>query len=147
MPVSPWRPLVAVLAMFALLAAAAACGTDDDVTEVETPLEETVTATRQIGTGEEAVTVVDIPVAIRGNAYGVTEVHAPAGTITLRMINSQSTLHNIAIREPVELEGTPAGQGEISSITADFPPGEYEYFSTLGDAERLDDMTGTLIVR
>lgn len=129
----------AVLVAAALLAAGlTACGDDDDAGE--TPLEDTVTAAE---TARFASAVVDIPTAVRGNAFGVTEVHAPPGRITIRMINGQSTQHNIAMDEP-PLAGSAAGQGEVSSITAEFAPGECRYHCSLGDHE--DEMSGVLIV-
>lgn len=140
------RTLVAVLAVLALAAGVAACD-DDDTTEVEVPpVERTVTALRTIDGDGREVTVVDIPTNEEGNEFVVSTVYADPGLITLRLINAAAVKRNIAIEEPVEMEGPSAGQGQVSSITADFPPGEYEYFTTLGRA-RQDGMTGTLIVR
>ncbi len=129
-----------MLVAAALLAGGLTACSDDDGA-AETPLEETVSV--QETTDGLASEVIDIPVAQTGNAFGVAEVRAPAGRITLRMVNGQATQHNIAMDEP-PLEGTSAGQGEVSSITGEFAPGEYHFHCSLGDHE--DEMSGVLIV-
>lgn len=145
------RRLIAVALVAAVGLTAAACGGDDD--SGDTP-DQGTTAVTTAGTTATApatatspaeATVVEIPVADEGLAYAVTEVRAPAGTITLRSANGQAMPHNIAMRGPDPQEGEVVTAGGVSEITVELPPGEYEYYCSVPGHEAAG-MVGTLIV-
>lgn len=147
--------LTAVLAigLVAAVGLAAACGGDDNGDDVghdmaTMPTTATTAGGDTSGADQPApaeATVVDIPVADQGMAFAVTEVRAPAGTITLRSENGTPVPHNIAMRGPDPRIGEIVGEGGVSEITVDLPPGEYQYYCSVPGHEAAG-MVGTLIV-
>lgn len=89
--------------------------------------------------------VLEIPAAEQGLAFAVEEITAPAGEITLRMPNPSAVPHNFAVDEPEQQIGEIVGEGGVSEITVDFPPGEYEYYCSV-PGHREAGMVGTLTV-
>ena len=154
MPVLSRRRLAVALAMAvaSLGLIAAGCGDDDDdsnggaeatTEQVETMAEPTTG--EEIEAAPAEATVLDVPVAATGLAYAVTEVTAPAGEITLRSVNDQSTPHNIAIDEPETTLGEIVSDGGTSEITVTLEPGTYEYYCSV-PGHREAGMVGTLTV-
>ena len=150
-----WLRAVACCLVVAVAAVGvAACGGDDDdeatTTEMTIPTEAT-TAEDTTATTDDTpapapeATVVDIPVADQGLAYAVTEVTAPAGTITLRSSNPQTMPHNIAIDAPDPVLGEVVTAGGVSEITVELEPGTYEFYCSV-PGHREGGMVGTLTV-
>ena len=154
MPILSKRRLTVVLAIAvaSLGLIAAGCGDDDDdsnggadvtTEQVETMAEPTTEQETEAAPAEAMV--VDIPVAEAGLAYAVTEVTAPAGEITLRSVNDQSTPHNIALDDPETTLGEVVSDGGMSEITVTLEPGTYEYYCSV-PGHREAGMVGTLTV-
>ncbi len=123
------------------------CGSDDGGDDVATAAPTTQSTTPAVTSTEESqeATVVEIPAAEAGLAFAEERVTAPAGTITLRMPNPAALEHNIAIDEPVQEIGEIVGQGGVSEITFEAPPGEYQYYCSV-PGHREAGMVGTLVV-
>lgn len=145
--------------VIALPVGVAACGDEADtaVDEVTSAIDDGVdSATSGVDDGVDSATdgaddsttgaqVLEIPAAEQGLAYATTSVNGSAGTITLRMPNPSAVPHNIAIENPEALTGEVVTEGGVSEVTADFAPGEYEYFCTV-PGHREAGMKGTLTV-
>jgi plastocyanin len=134
--------LVVGLAALGLLAAAGCGGTGNDTAGT------TGTTAGTTGTtagGQAQGTVIDITASEQGLAFQQQRVTAPAGTITLRMTNPSPLEHNIAMDRPRRVLGQVVGQGGVSEITVDLPPGEYEYYCSV-PGHREGGMVGTLVV-
>jgi plastocyanin len=75
-----------------------------------------------------------------------SSLEAPAGAITLVMENPSAIEHNISVRGgDVDEQGEVVGQGDESTVTADFAPGEYEFYCSVPGHEAAG-MKGTLTV-
>lgn len=153
-----FRTLLTALAVaFAALGLLVATGCGDQAGDAVDTATERVddaidTATGQAGDAVDAVTgdegnatVVEIQAAEQGLAFAEARVTAPAGRITLRMTNPSPLEHNIAVDRPEQAVGEVVGQGGVSEITVDFPPGEYEYYCSV-PGHREAGMVGTLVV-
>lgn len=157
--------MIALIASVGLLVAAG-CGSDDAEDAGEAVESVATSATGALPDGDDAAPtdgatatapgdggtappgggeVIEIPAAEQGLAFAVEEVTAPAGEITLRMPNPSQIPHNIAVDEPEQQIGDIVGEGGVSEITLDFPPGEYEYYCSV-PGHREAGMVGTLIV-
>ena len=154
MPFLSRRRLTVALAIAVASLAVIAAGGGDDDDESHGGAEATADQVETMGAptpGEvieaapaEAPELV-VPVAATGLAYAVTEVTAPAGEITLRSVNDQSTPHNIAIDEPETTLGEIVSDGGTSEITVTLEPGTYEYYCSV-PGHREAGMVGTLTV-
>lgn len=79
-------------------------------------------------------------------AFDKTSLTAPAGEVTLRLTNTVSLDHNIALRgNGIDLEGSVVGNGGVSSLTANLAAGTYTFYCAVGGHEGAG-MRGTLTV-
>jgi hypothetical protein len=114
----------------------------DGVERARTQVDE---LTERMGTSEVRVARVANVTAVEGQRFEPREIRERSGRITLRMRNDSGIRQAIAIEAPERVTGRVVGRGEVSEVTADFPPGRYEFYSPLRDA-RDAGMSGTLIV-
>jgi plastocyanin len=134
------RLVLLLLTALALVVAVAACGGDD---EEEPPAAEETTGDTGGGGGGTTLMLVADP----GGAFSFdqTELTAPAGEVTIELMNDSGIPHN------VEVEGN--GVEEVSetitegstSLTVDLEPGEYEFYCAV-PGHREGGMEGTLTV-
>lgn len=81
--------------------------------------------------------------------YSAARLKAPAGRVTLRMINRDDIAHNIAVRGKklaTPRIGRIVGTGRVSKVTATLPAGTYTYYCTVFGHES-SGMRGTLTVK
>jgi plastocyanin len=132
------RRLMLLLAALVLAVGVAACGGDDDEPAAEPPAEETTT---HEDTGEGHITLTADPGGTP--AFDQTEVSAPAGEITIELVNDSGVPHN------VEIEGEVGPSETITEGTtelmASLEAGEYIYFCAV-PGHREGGMEGTLTV-
>jgi plastocyanin len=106
-----------------------------------------VGAAKAEGTAEAVDGTLDIPVAASGLAYRFADATAPAGQITIRSENPQSTQHDIAIEgNGVSDKGEIVTSGGVSQFSTDLRPGEYTFFCSV-PGHREGGMEGTLTVK
>ena len=133
-----------VLLLSAGVLLAAGCGDDDDEGGgggAATP-EATEEATEEAAEGGEALTLTADP----GGAisWDKSELTAPAGTVTIKLVNDSTVPH------AVEIEGN-GGEEESETVTesetevsAELEAGDYEYYCPVGSHRQ--SMSGTLTV-
>jgi plastocyanin len=106
-----------------------------------------VGASKAEGTAEAANGTLDIPVAAAGLAYKFADATAPAGQLTVKSENPQSTPHNIAIEgSGANEKGEIVTSGGVSQLSADLQPGEYTFFCSV-PGHREGGMEGKLTVK
>lgn len=145
-----------LLLLVAAMLLAAGCGGDDDNSSDDGAK----TDTTEEPAGEDTGTATDdeasapagdgqvVALGVDGNnlAFDTTKLDARAGSVTLRLSNSSTIVHNIAIEDADGKElaaGDLVGKGETSEITVDLEPGTYTYFC---EPHKSSGMTGTLTV-
>jgi plastocyanin len=136
--------LALLLAAGVLLAAG--CGDDDDDGggggAASTP-EATEDSSSGGGGGGEALTLTADP----GGAisWEPGELSAPAGSVTIKLVNDSSTPHAVEVEgNGVEEESETVTGGE-TELTVDLEAGEYTYYCPVG-MHRQNGMEGTLTV-
>lgn len=140
--------VAAALLVAMMLAVGAGCGGDDDSGDTPAPAATSTEAPATEAPATDApaeATTLEIPAAVAGLAYEVTEVTAPAGEITLSMPNPSPLPHNIAVDKPVKTVGEIVNTDGVSEITVTFPAGTYEYYCSV-PGHREAGMVGTLTV-
>jgi plastocyanin len=93
-------------------------------------------------------TVVQIDIAQSGFAFVKSKATAPAGKVTLKAMNPQSTPHNISIESDdgsVDQDGPNVSDGGVSQVTVTLQPGKYTYYCSVPGHEDAG-MKGTLTV-
>ena len=93
-------------------------------------------------------TVVEIDIAQSGFAFVKSKATAPAGKVTLKAMNPQSTPHNISIESDdgsVDQDGPNVSDGGVSQVTVTLQPGKYTYYCSVPGHEDAG-MKGTLTV-
>jgi plastocyanin len=126
---------------------AAGCGDDDDEGggggAASTP-EATETATEESsGGGGEALTLTADPGG--SISWDPGELSAPAGSVTIKLVNESSTPHAVEVEgSGVEEESETVTGGE-TELTVDLEPGEYTFYCPVGQ-HRANGMEGTLTV-
>jgi plastocyanin len=133
------RLLLLVFAVLALAVGLAACGGDDDDDAAEEPAAEDTTTHEETGGGHLTLT------ADPGGdfAFDQTELTAPAGEITIELVNESGIPHN------VEIEGEDAVSETITEgsteLMVSLEAGEYTFFCNI-PGHREGGMEGTLTV-
>jgi plastocyanin len=78
--------------------------------------------------------------------FDKTSLEAPAGEVTITMVNEGNLPHNVAIKDNgVDEKGEIVQNGETSTVTATLEPGEYTFYCSVPGHE-AGGMTGTLTV-
>lgn len=148
------RSLSLLLVLLAALALAG-CG-DDDSSSSDSGSDDTAAETADdsgsdagddgsadAGAGE----TLDLGVDGNNLAFDKTELTAKAGTVTLKLTNTSSIQHNVAIEdedgEMLGEEGELVGADGVSEVTVDLEPGTYTYYCS---PHKSSGMTGTLTV-
>jgi plastocyanin len=127
---------------------AAGCGDDDDDGggggSASTP-ESTPEATQDSsgGGGGKGLTLTADP----GGAisWEPGELSAPAGSVTIKLVNQSSTPHAVEVEGNGVEEETETITGGETELTVDLKAGEYEYYCPVG-SHRSQGMEGTLTV-
>jgi len=137
------RLLLLVLTMLMLTLGVAACGgdDDDDGTAAE-PATDTDTGGGGGGGGTVLMLTADPGGAL---SFDQTELTAPAGEVTIQLMNDSGTPHNVEIEgNGVEETSETITEG-MTELTVTLEPGEYEYFCAV-DGHKDAGMEGTLTV-
>lgn len=131
----------------------AACGGDDsgsdDSKDTSTKTEETTSDSSGGGGDDAASGGQTLELGVDGNnlKFDKTELTATAGSVTLKLNNTSSIQHNIAIEDKdgkmLGEEGELVGDGGTSEVTVDLEPGTYTYYCS---PHKSSGMTGTLTV-
>ena len=134
------RLLLLLFTVLALALSVAACGGDDDDDAAEEPAAEDTTTHEDTGDGDHLTLTADPG---GGFAFDPTELTAPAGDITIELVNDSGIPHN------VEIEGE-AGPSETitegsTELMASLEAGEYVFFCAV-PGHREGGMEGTLTV-
>lgn len=127
------------LAAFAL----AACGGDDE--ESSTPATEAETTAPTSGGDAGTVTVEADPGG--SLAWTETEATAPAGDVTVEMVNESTTPHNVYIEDEsgATLAESETVSEDTTTTTASLEPGTYTFYCDV-PGHREAGMEGTLNV-
>ena len=132
-----------VLLLSAGVLLAAGCGDDDDEGGgggAATP-EATEEATEAAGGGEALALTADPGGAI---SWDKTELTAPAGNVTIKLVNDSTVPHAVEIEgNGVEEESETVTESD-TEVSAELEPGEYEYYCPVGSHRQ--SMNGTLTV-
>jgi plastocyanin len=134
------RLLLLLFTVLALALGLAACGGDDDDSAAEEPTAEETTTAEETGGGGALTLTADPSGAF---AFDPTELTAPAGDITIELVNDSGIPHN------VEIEGE-AGPSETitegsTELMASLEAGDYTFFCAV-PGHREGGMEGTLTV-
>jgi plastocyanin len=135
------RLFLLLFTVLVLAVGASACGGDDDDDAAE-PATTEETTTHEDGGGGHIVLTADPGGAF---SFDQTELTAPAGEVTIELVNESGIPHN------VEVEGN--GVEEVSEtitegsteLTVDLEAGEYEFYCAV-PGHREGGMEGTLTV-
>jgi plastocyanin len=135
------RLFLLLITVLALVVSASACGGDDDDDAADEPAAEETT-THEDGGGGHITLTADPGGAF---AFDMTELTAPAGEVTIELVNDSGIPHN------VEVEGN--GVEEVSEtitegtteLTLTLEAGEYEFYCAV-PGHREGGMEGTLTV-
>ncbi|MGH3039183.1 MAG: cupredoxin domain-containing protein [Gaiellaceae bacterium] len=137
------RLLLLLVTVLALALGVAACGGDDDDDAAEEPTAEDTTTGEDTGGGGGggALTLTADPGG--ATSFDQTELTAPAGDLTIELVNESTNPHN------VEIEGE-AGPSETitegsTELMASLEAGEYTFFCAV-PGHREGGMEGTLTV-
>jgi plastocyanin len=136
--------LALLLAAGVLLAAG--CGDDDDESGgggASTPEATEEPADGGGGGGGEALTLTADPGG--SIAWEPGELSAPAGSVTITLVNESDTPHAVEVEgNGVEEESETVTGGE-TELSVDLEPGEYTFYCPVG-SHRQNGMEGTLTV-
>jgi plastocyanin len=75
--------------------------------------------------------------------FDQTSLAAPAGTITIELVNESSVPHNVAVEGEGLSEESPTVTGESTSLTVELEAGTYTFFCSV-PGHREAGMEGTL---
>ena len=137
------RLLLLVLTMLMLTLGVAACGGDDDDGGGTAAEPATDTDTGGGGGGGTVLMLTADP----GGAlsFDQTELTAPAGEVTIQLMNDSGTPHNVEIEgNGVEETSETITEG-MTELTVTLEPGEYEFYCAV-DGHKAAGMEGTLTV-
>jgi plastocyanin len=131
-----------LFAFLALALVAAACGGDDDDTGGEPAAEDTTTHGETTGGGTHLTLTADPNGAL---SFDQTELTAPAGEVTIELVNDSGMPHNVEIEgNGVEEVSDTISEGS-TELTVTLEPGEYEFYCAI-PGHREGGMEGTLTV-
>jgi len=149
------RLTIGLAAAVLAVGVAAGCGGGSSSSSSSAPpsTQEPATSTPATGgssTGGSSTggTVVEIDIAQSGFAFVKSKATAPAGKVTLKAMNPQSTPHNISIESDdgsVDQDGPNVSDGGVSQVTVTLQPGKYTYYCSVPGHEDAG-MKGTLTV-
>ena len=138
------RLLLLLLTVLVMTLGVAACGGDDD--DDDGGAAEPATDTSGGGGGGGEGTVIMLT-ADPGGAltFDQTELTAPAGEVTIQLMNDSGTPHNVEIEgNGVEETSETITEG-MTELTVTLEPGEYEFYCAV-DGHKDAGMEGTLTV-
>ena len=143
MPRITW---VLALLLSAGVLLAAGCGDDEDEGggggAASTP-EATETATQESSGGGEALTLTADPGG--SISWEPGELSAPAGSVTVKLVNESDTPHAVEVEGNGVEEETETVTGGETELTVDLEAGEYTFYCPVGQ-HRENGMEGTLTV-
>ena len=142
-----------VLPLLALALALAACGDDDKDSNdsgsattqtTEATTESTPTTEDSGGAATELTDDADPSGALK---FEKDKLEAKAGKVTITMNNPSPVPHGIEVEgNGIEEKGEVVEKGGVSTITATFKPGEYEFYCPV-PGHKEGGMEGTLTVK
>ena len=134
------RLLLLLITVLALAIGVGACGGDDDEAADEPTAEDTTTHAETTGGGGEHLMLTADP----GGAFAFdpTELTAPAGDITIELVNESGIPHNVEIEGDGVSDTITEGSTELM---ASLEAGEYVFFCAV-PGHREGGMEGTLTV-
>ena len=136
------RMFLILFAVLALALGAAACGGDDDDSGGEATAEDTTTHEEATGGGTHLTLTADPSGAL---SFDQTELTAPAGEVTIELVNDSGVPHNVEIEgNGVEEVSDTISEGS-TELTVTLEPGEYEFYCAI-PGHREGGMEGTLTV-
>ena len=137
------RMFLILFAFLALALGAAACGgDDDDDTSGEPAAGDTTTHEEGTGGGTHLTLTADPGGAL---SFDQTELTAPAGEVTIELVNDSGVPHNVEIEgNGVEEVSDTISEGS-TELTVTLEPGEYEFYCAI-PGHREGGMEGTLTV-
>lgn len=136
------RMFLILFAFLALALGAAACGGDDDDTSGEPAAGDTTTHEEGTGGGTHLTLTADPGGAL---SFDQTELTAPAGEVTIELVNDSGVPHNVEIEgNGVEEVSDTISEGS-TELTVTLEPGEYEFYCAI-PGHREGGMEGTLTV-
>jgi plastocyanin len=144
------RLVTLMLAVAALALAVSACGGDDDEEDAEEPAAaDTTTAeatTEETGGGGGGGTTLELAADPGGAlAFDKTTLEAPAGDVTIHLVNEASIPHNVEVEGDGVEEVSETITGGETDLTVTLEPGEYEFYCAV-PGHREGGMEGTLTV-
>ena len=124
---------------------AAGCGDDEDEGggggAAATP--EATEEPADTGGGGEALTLTADPGG--SISWEPNELSAPAGTVTITLVNESDTPHAVEVEGNGVEEESETITGSETDLTVDLEPGEYTFYCPVGQ-HRQNGMEGTLTV-
>jgi plastocyanin len=138
------RLLLLLFTVLALTLGVAACGGDDDDDDGGAA-EPATTDTGGGGGGGEGTVIMLTADPGGALSFDQTELTAPAGEVTIQLMNDSGTPHNVEIEgNGVEEESETITEG-MTELTVTLEPGEYEFYCAV-DGHKDAGMEGTLTV-
>ncbi|HEU4448464.1 MAG TPA: plastocyanin/azurin family copper-binding protein [Gaiellaceae bacterium] len=141
------RILLVLLAVAALGLAVAACGGDDDDEAEEPAAADTTTedTTTEDGGGGEGTTLELAADPGGALAFDKTTLEAPAGEVTIHLVNEAQIPHNVEVDGNDVEEVSETITGGETDLTLTLEAGEYEFYCAV-PGHREGGMEGTLTV-
>jgi plastocyanin len=126
---------------------AVGCGDDEDEGGgggggASTP-EATAEPTEEASAGGEALTLTADPGG--SVSWEPNELSAPAGSVTIRLVNESDTPHAVEVEGNGVEEESETITGATTELTVDLEPGEYVFYCPVGQ-HRQAGMEGQLLV-
>jgi plastocyanin len=134
-----WTILALLLSAGVLLAAG--CGEDED--EGGGGAQSTPEATEESSGGGEGLTLTADPGG--SISWEPSELSAPAGSVTITLVNDSSTPHAVEVEGMGVEEESETVTGGEAQLTVDLEAGEYVFYCPVGQ-HRQNGMEGTLTV-
>jgi plastocyanin len=139
-----WTILALLLSAGVLLAAG--CGDDEDEGGgggAQSTPEATEEATQESSGGGEGLTLTADPGG--SISWEPSELSAPAGSVTITLVNESSTPHAVEVEGMGVEEESETVTGGETQLTVDLEAGEYVFYCPVGQ-HRQNGMEGTLTV-
>lgn len=129
-----------LLVVLALTLAVAACGGDDDDDTSAEPATDAST-----GGGGDGTTIMLMADASGALSFDQTELTAPAGEVTITLMNESGIPHNVEVEgNGIEEVSDTISEGS-TDLTLTLEPGEYEFYCAI-PGHKEGGMEGTLTV-
>jgi plastocyanin len=104
-------------------------------------------STTDTSSGGAAASDLSVKAVKNGLKFDKSTLSAKAGTVTITMTNDSPLSHDVSIKGGgVSDQGSPVGEGQTSTVTANLKPGKYTFYCSV-DGHEAAGMKGSLTVK